>query len=187
MIDGLAKWYPNVAFILGHSGGTCQGREEAEQMGEKHRYVYLEWCGSFCSAHSWINIINIVGPRKIVFGTDAMPHSIYWELGRLLSLDVPDSVIRPILGENMRRILAQRRPWCLASLQDFAFAGTLTQLNSVFYSCIIMNGRILLTLIYAANIHVIYIAFSVLPASKLFCRGVIAGPKPVGQLAYCCR
>lgn len=109
MIDGLAKRYPNVAFILGHSGGENDGRREAEQMGRKHRNVYLEWCGSFCSMRSWIDTINIVGQRKVVFGTDAMLHGIEWELGRLLSLDVPDSVINPILGENMRRILAQRR------------------------------------------------------------------------------
>ena len=110
MIDGLAKRYPNVAFILGHSGGGNDGRGEAEQMGRKHRNVYLEWCGSFCSTRSWIDTLDKVGPRKVVFGTDAMAHGIYWELGRLLSLDVPDSVIRPILGENMRRILMQRRP-----------------------------------------------------------------------------
>lgn len=109
MIDGLAKRYPNVSFLIGHSGGTDQGRLEAEQMGKKHRNVYLEWCGSFCTTRSWIETLDKVGPRKVVFGTDAMAHSIYWELGRLLSLDVPDSVIRPILGENMRRILAQRR------------------------------------------------------------------------------
>jgi hypothetical protein len=30
-------------------------------------------------------------------------------LGRLLSLDVPDKVLIPILGGNMRRILAMRR------------------------------------------------------------------------------
>jgi hypothetical protein len=30
-------------------------------------------------------------------------------LGRLLSLDVKDEVLIPILGQNMRRILARRR------------------------------------------------------------------------------
>ena len=33
-------------------------------------------------------------------------HDFNWELGRLLSLDVPDKVLIPILGGNMRRILA---------------------------------------------------------------------------------
>ena len=110
MIDHLAKRYPNVSFLIGHSGGTEEGREEAEHMGKKHPNVYLEWCGSFCNTRSWIDTLDKVGPRKVVFGTDAMAHGIDWELGRLLSLDVPDSVLRPILGENMRRILAKRRP-----------------------------------------------------------------------------
>jgi hypothetical protein len=42
-------------------------------------------------------------------GTDAMAHEINWELARLLSLDVSDKVLIPILGGNMRRILAMRR------------------------------------------------------------------------------
>lgn len=109
MFDALAKKYPNVSFLLGHGGGSDKGRAEAEEMGKKHANVYLEWCGSFCTPRSWNDTLAIVGPRKVVFGTDAMAHGIYWELGRLLSLDVPDSVIRPILGENMRRILASRR------------------------------------------------------------------------------
>jgi len=109
MIDKLAKRYPNVSFLIGHSGGTYEGREEAEKMGKKHPNVYLEWCGSFCNTRSWLDTLDKVGPRKVVFGTDAMVHGIDWEIGRLLSLDVPDSIIRPILGENMRRILAKRR------------------------------------------------------------------------------
>lgn len=109
MIDKLAKRYPNVSFLIGHSGGTYEGREEAEKMAIKHPNVYMEWCGSFCNTRSWIDSLDKVGTRKVVFGTDAMAHGIDWELGRLLSLDVPDSVIRPILGENMRRILAKRR------------------------------------------------------------------------------
>jgi hypothetical protein len=36
-------------------------------------------------------------------------HGIDWELGRLLSLDVADEVLVPILGANMRRILTRRR------------------------------------------------------------------------------
>jgi hypothetical protein len=38
-----------------------------------------------------------------------MAHDFDWELGRLLSLDVPDSKLIPILGQNMQRVLARRQ------------------------------------------------------------------------------
>ena len=108
-LKDVVKKYPGAQFLLGHSGGGDDGRIEAEILAQNNKNVYLEWCGSFCTNRSWNDTIDLVGPGKIVFGTDAMAHGIDWELGRLLSLDVPDNVIRPILGENMRRILKMRR------------------------------------------------------------------------------
>lgn len=109
MFDSLAKRYPNVSFLVGHSGGGDRGRREAVELARRHKNVFLEWCGSFCSSIPWEETLREVGARKIVFGTDAMAHDINWELGRLLSLDAPDKTLVPILGGNMRRILAMRR------------------------------------------------------------------------------
>jgi len=50
-----------------------------------------------------------VGSDRVVFGTDALGHSIDWELGRLVSLDLPPASILPILGDNLRRILKARK------------------------------------------------------------------------------
>jgi len=109
LLKDVVKKYPQAHFLLGHSGGSEEGRREAESLAKGHPNVYLEWCGSFCNAISWEQTLQRVNPRQVVFGTDAMAHDIYWELGRLLSLDVPDETLIPILGQNMRRILALRR------------------------------------------------------------------------------
>ena len=109
LLGDVVKKYPQAHFLLGHSGGTDDGREEAEILAQKNPNVYLEWCGSFCTPASWEKTLQRVSPRQVVFGTDAMAHDIYWELGRLLSLDVPDNILIPILGQNMRLILATRR------------------------------------------------------------------------------
>jgi uncharacterized protein len=109
MFGDLVRRYPNVAFILGHSGGGDGGRREAEALARKHRNVYLEWCGSFCSGVRWEETLQTVPARQVVFGTDAMAHDINWELGRLLSVACPDAALGLILGGNMRRILARRR------------------------------------------------------------------------------
>ena len=105
----LVRQYPNVSFLMGHSGGGDSGREEAVALAQKHPNVYLEWCGSFCSTICWEDTLSKVNPRQVVFGTDAMVHDFSWELGRLLSLDIPDKILVPFLGGNMRRILAMRK------------------------------------------------------------------------------
>jgi predicted TIM-barrel fold metal-dependent hydrolase len=109
MFKDLVKRYPRVQFLLGHSGGGDSGRHEAEALAQKHANVYLEWCGSFCSTVLWEDTLRRVNARQVVFGSDAMAHGFSWELGRLLSVNVPDKVLIPILGGNMRRILAMRK------------------------------------------------------------------------------
>jgi len=109
MLTDIVRRHPHASFLLGHSGGGDDGRAEAETLAAKYRNVYLEWCGTFCSTVLWEETLKKISPNQVVFGTDAMAHGIDWELGRLLSVDVPDSVIAPILGANMRRILEQRR------------------------------------------------------------------------------
>ncbi len=109
MLTDVVKRYPHVSFIVGHSGGGDAGRRESVTLAKENKNVYLEWCGSFCSTIPWEETLREVASRQVVFGTDAVAHDIHWELGRLLSLNVPDTVLIPVLGGNMRRILAMRR------------------------------------------------------------------------------
>lgn len=109
LLAEIVQKYPNVQFILGHSGGGDRGRLEAKELAARHRNVFLEWCGSFHCARPWEETLRVVGSRQVVFGTDAMAHEINWELGRLLSLAIGDAPLKAILGGNMRRILAMRR------------------------------------------------------------------------------
>lgn len=111
-IKGLKKpvqKYSGAQFLIAHAGGSEQGRAAAEKLAGEYPNVYLEWCGSFTIKRNWEDTLKKVCPQQIVFGTDAMMHDFNWEIGRLLSLDVPEKVLVQILGKNMRRILAMRR------------------------------------------------------------------------------
>jgi len=109
MLKDIVKRFPEAVFLLGHSGGGETGRREAEDLAIANPNVYLEWCGSFCCLKPFEETLQRVSPHQVVFGTDAAPHSPAWELGRLLSLDLPDDTLVPILGANMRKILDGRR------------------------------------------------------------------------------
>jgi len=106
MLTEIAPEYSEASFILGHSGGT--NHRSAIALARDNPNVYLEWCGSFCSVQRWEEIIPQVGTDRVLFGSDAVPHSLDWELSRLLSLDLPDEQLVPMLGGNMRKILARR-------------------------------------------------------------------------------
>lgn len=106
--DIVAK-YPDLSLLLGHSGGSDAGRCEAEDLAAEFPHVFLETCGSFCSTRLWEETLKRIPVSQVVYGSDATAHDIHWEMGRLLSMDVSEDVLTPILGQNMRRVLARRR------------------------------------------------------------------------------
>lgn len=109
MLRPIVREDPGAFFLLGHSGGGDAGRREAEDLARECDNVYLEWCGSFTATRRWEETLARVGADRLVFGSDTVFHDAAWELGRLLSLDVPAADLAPALGATMRRILAARR------------------------------------------------------------------------------
>jgi hypothetical protein len=107
MLREIAPKYPNAFFLLGHSGAG--DRPDAEALALDNPNVFLEWCGSFTNTEEWDGALARLGSGRLIYGTDGMLHDPAWEMGRLLSIDVPDETLLPILGDNMRAILAQRR------------------------------------------------------------------------------
>ncbi|NLB54227.1 MAG: amidohydrolase family protein, partial [Lentisphaerae bacterium] len=105
-LDQIASSYPNAVLILGHSGGSGNGRISAEELAIKHENVYLEFCGSFMSERLYETTLQVAGKHKILFGSDAVAHDLAWELGRYLSMPIPDSELTPGLAENFRRIVS---------------------------------------------------------------------------------
>ncbi|MDY0169866.1 MAG: amidohydrolase family protein [Thermoguttaceae bacterium] len=106
MLEGIAAEHPEAVFILGHSGGGTAGRLEAESLAQAHANVYLEFCGTFTTPRPFETSLRLVGRDRVLFGSDTAAHDQAWELGRYLSMPLPDEELLPGLGENMRRLLA---------------------------------------------------------------------------------
>ena len=66
----------------------------------KYKDLYFEFCGSFFSTFSWKESLEHIDYRRVLFGTDANLHDAAWELGRLLSEDIPDEQLEAILSGN---------------------------------------------------------------------------------------
>jgi hypothetical protein len=109
MARGIVSRHRDLSLLLAHSGGGDKGRGEAEALAQEFPNVFLETCGSFGTTRRWEETLKAVPVSQVVYGTDAAAHDIHWELGRILSLDVSEDVLVPILGQNMRRILARRQ------------------------------------------------------------------------------
>ncbi|MEI6424801.1 MAG: amidohydrolase family protein [Lentisphaerota bacterium] len=109
MLKDIVKKYPNASFLLGHSGGGTRGRIEAEELALSNSNVYLEFCGTFTTPRTFEDSMKIVGIDRVLFGSDTSAHDQAWELGKYLSMPVPDKQLIPGLGENFMRILKKSK------------------------------------------------------------------------------
>jgi predicted TIM-barrel fold metal-dependent hydrolase len=109
MLKEIVKKYPQAFFILGHSGGGTSGRLEAEELAVKNKNIYLEFCGTFTTPLSFESSAEKVGWDRVLFGSDTGAHSEAWELGRFLSMPVPDEALRPALAGNIKNILGEKQ------------------------------------------------------------------------------
>lgn len=98
--------WPGVRIILGHCGGLEEGRQECHRIAgdPKYKDLYFEFCGSFFCTTSWKESLEHIDYRRVLFGTDANLHDAAWELGRLLSEDIPDDRLEAILGGNAKKL-----------------------------------------------------------------------------------
>lgn len=106
-IAEVSRKYPNMTFIIGHMGGPAKGREMCHRIAQDPKYdnIVFEFCGSFTTDIPVEESLKYIDYRRLVFGTDTIVHDVAWELGRLLSMDIPDEWLTEILGNNMKKII----------------------------------------------------------------------------------
>lgn len=105
MFDELAREYPAVRFILGHSGVTRRGYEQAVQVARKHENVFLDTSGS--QSHNGIleYCVAQVSSQKVLFGSDLPFLEAAMGIGRVAFARLPDSQKEAILGPNFQQLV----------------------------------------------------------------------------------
>ncbi|MBO5928775.1 MAG: amidohydrolase family protein [Clostridia bacterium] len=102
-----ATRYPNATFIIAHMGGGSEGRRQSEAIAQDERYknCMFELCGTFTTDIPLEETLQKIDYRRVIFGTDTVVHDVAWEMGRILSLNLPDEWLEEMLGANMKRVL----------------------------------------------------------------------------------
>lgn len=105
MFGPLAERYPRVRWVLGHSGITGPGREEACEVARRWPNVFLEVCSSARGPGSIEQLVEGAGEDRVLFGSDLPLMDPAVAIGRIVTAAIPERAKRKLLGENTARLL----------------------------------------------------------------------------------
>lgn len=101
----LIKLYPDIPFIIGHSGNVIGGFEIAANIVKKYDNAFLDstFSRNYLGLMKWM--IGKVGAEKITFGTDMPFLNGAAEVGKLYELGVSESDRQKIFHDNAVKLL----------------------------------------------------------------------------------
>ncbi len=115
----LAERHPAATLVLGHSGAQRPHFEAAAELAVRHPGLVLELCGSFMTGYWVRRLVEIVGPDRVLFGSDFPFIDLRYSLGRTLFAGLADDELTQVLGDSASRLVRRFRP------ADAAFAAAL--------------------------------------------------------------
>lgn len=98
----LARRHPDATFICGHTGGSPALGVPA--IGDC-KNVYADLCGSDPFAGMTELAVRELGPKRVLYGSDAGGRSFASQLAKVVGADISESAKKLILGENLKRLL----------------------------------------------------------------------------------
>jgi predicted TIM-barrel fold metal-dependent hydrolase len=101
----LAEKYPAVSWVLGHSGVTPEGREEAIRAAQQTANIYLEICSSWRNPGSIERLVEGAGADRVVYGSDMPLLDPRIQIARIRTSSLDEEAQRLVLGGNAARIL----------------------------------------------------------------------------------
>ncbi len=104
----LSSNYPEISFIMAHMG-FWDGRSDFAygDVMNSHSNIYVDLAYSNVMYEALERLVTIVGPEKIVFGSDFPLHDLGYHVGRVASSKLSNQHKQMILGLNMLRILGE--------------------------------------------------------------------------------
>lgn len=107
-LEQVSSNYPEISFIMAHMG-FWPGRGDfiyADVL-KRHDNIYVDLAYSNVFYEALERLVAIIGPSKIVFGSDFPLHDPGYQLGRVLFSKLTTREKQMILGLNMLQILGE--------------------------------------------------------------------------------
>ena len=109
-VERVAREYPTVSMVIGHSGGyEFAAMEEAARVASVNGNVYLDLCLSGMFEGEVELLVGEAGADKLLFGSDMPFMDPRPNLGRVLFARIGDQDKERILGLNMKRLVESAR------------------------------------------------------------------------------
>ncbi len=105
MVD-LATRFPNVQFLLAHSGWTWKIARDHVELGKRFPNCFLEI--TFTAVLNGVieYLVREVGSQRVVYGSDAPMRDPFPQFGWVAYADISEEEKRDVFGRNMEKILA---------------------------------------------------------------------------------
>ncbi len=105
MLADLAREYPTVPVLMGHSGGGPAGFPEFIELARTHSSLYLDTTCSYMFG-AWLRrMVEGAGVEKVVYGSDLPFIDVRYGLGKVALSGLDDDNLRAVLRDNGRRLL----------------------------------------------------------------------------------
>ena len=101
--------YPDVPFIMGHSGGRFNGIRHAVEIGKRYPQVYFDLAGDLQIAQLVEYLVNNIGDRRIFYASDFNMMDPRTTIGSVLGADIPTSSKERIFWDNASEFFASKR------------------------------------------------------------------------------
>lgn len=107
LLAPVAREFPRARIILGHSGVTWRGYEQAMDAAENATNLYLDISGSQSHRTILEHAVARVGSERILFGSDMPYLEPAVALGRVLTARISDASKENMLCTNFRGLLEE--------------------------------------------------------------------------------
>ena len=107
----LAERFPEATIIMAHMGGGGSPTSITGAIHDSRRYenIYLDTTTSLVESNMVEEAVKVVGPERVLFGTDYPCLDPFVQLTKVRYAGVNDEQKSLILGENMMRLIGRRR------------------------------------------------------------------------------
>jgi predicted TIM-barrel fold metal-dependent hydrolase len=102
---GLAEKYPNIRWVLGHSGNAMAGQIQAVEAAQSSRNIWLETCTSIGEAGTIEFLVDGAGADRVLYGSDMPLMDARPQIARIATANLDDDSKRQVLGLNAIELL----------------------------------------------------------------------------------